>query len=71
MEGYDTESIVKFGNELFGQPPKEINEAIENLYFIDEFDLKLDELDSEKEVWSRAKFEYEKEQKGETPYNKR
>ncbi len=68
MDGWNNESIIKFGNKLFGQPPSEINEAVENLYFIDNFDIKLDELDPEKEVWSRAKYEYEKEQKGENPY---
>lgn len=68
-EGWEIEEIIEFGNRRFGIPPKELNSAIENLYFIDEFDLDLDELDPEKEVWSRAKYEYDKEQKGEPPYN--
>lgn len=67
--GWTIESIIKFGNDKFGIPPKEINEAIENLYFIDEFDINLDKLDVEKKVWSRAKYEYDKEQKNEKPYD--
>lgn len=70
MMGWRVEDIIAYGNEIFGEPPKELNAAIENLYFIDEFDLNLDELNPDKEVWSRAKYEYDKEQKGEPPYNK-
>lgn len=71
MTGGSMNEVVKFGNNIFGEPPKELNAAIENLYFIDEYDLNLSEIDPDKEVWSRAKFEYEKEKKGEPPYNNR
>jgi len=69
MMGGSISEVIEFGNNIFGIPPKELNAAIANLYFIDEFDLNLSDLDPEKEVWSRAKFEYEKEEKGEPPYN--
>ena len=69
MMGWNLASIIEFADNIFGTPPKEINEAVENLYFIDEFDINLEELDPEKKVWSRAKYEYEKEQKKELPYN--
>lgn len=68
--GYSINELISLGVEIFGEPPKELNAAIENLFFIDEFDLNLEELDPEKEVWSRAKYEYEKENKGEPPYKK-
>jgi len=71
MMGWTSEAIIEYANKIFGKPPKELNEAIENLYFIDEFDLNLNELDPRIEVWSRAKYEYDKEQKGEPPYNNR
>ena len=66
--GWKLKDIIEYGNSIFGVPPKELNAAIENLYFIDDYDLNLNELDPNKEVWSRAKFEYEKAQKNETPY---
>lgn len=66
--GWNLNSIIEFGNRIFGIPPKEINEAVENLYFIDEFDIDLDKLDPDKKVWSRAKYEYEKEQNNLSPY---
>ena len=69
MMGRTMKDVIEYGNSVFGKPPKELNEAIENLYFIDEFDLNLNELNPDKEVWSRAKYENEKEQKGEPPYN--
>jgi len=69
MEGWNINSIIEYSNEKFGEPPIEINAAIENLYFIDSFDLELKDMDPDKEVWSRANYEYEKEQKGEPPYN--
>ena len=69
MMGSKMSEVIEYANKVFGIPPKELNEAIENLYFIDEFDLNLNELNPDKEVWSRAKYEYEKEQKGEPPYN--
>lgn len=70
MEGWNNESIIKFSNKIFGEPPTEINAAIENLYFIDNFDLKVKDMNPNKEVWSRATYEYEQEHKGEPPYNK-
>ena len=47
-----TQHKCRYSNQIFGDPPKELNEAIENLYFIDEFDLNVDELDADKNVWS-------------------
>lgn len=70
MMGWQLSEIIDYGNKIYGKPPKELNAAIENLYFIDEFDLNLEQLDPDKKVWSRASYEYEKEQKGEPPYNK-
>jgi len=69
MMGWTIDGIINYGNNLFGKPPIELNKAIENLYFIDKYDLNLNELDPKKEVWSRAKYEYNKEEKGEPPYN--
>lgn len=71
MMGWKLGKIIEYGNKIYGKPPKELNAAIENLYFIDEFDLNLEELDPNKKVWSRATYEYEKEKKGEPPYNMR
>ncbi len=68
MEGLNNDGIIKYGNKLFGVPPTEINEAIENLYFIDDFSMKLNELDPMKKVWSRATYEQQKKEKGEKPY---
>ena len=58
-EGWKIEKIIELGNKLFGKPPKEINEAIANLYFIDEFDILLEQLDPQKRVWSRYEYEYQ------------
>ena len=60
MVGWSIDEIIKFGNNKFGKPPNEINEAVHNYYFIDSFDLNPKELDPNKKVWSRYIDEYEK-----------
>ena len=51
--GWSLDAIIEYGNETFGVPPKEMNEAVANLYFIDDFDLETSELDPNKKVQSR------------------
>lgn len=45
LEGHKLEKIIELGNEKFGIPPQEINAAVKNLYFIDDFNLKISELE--------------------------
>ena len=59
-EGWSIENIIKFGVGEFGDPPKEINLAVHNYFFIDNFDLNPKLLDPNKKVWSRYEDEYEK-----------
>jgi hypothetical protein len=44
VEGQKLGKIIELGNSKFGEPPKEIDAAVKNLYFIDEFNLKINEL---------------------------
>lgn len=57
-QGLTIDEIIAFGNEKFGVPPKEINEAIGNHYFVDEFDLTPEDFDLEKKVFNRCDHEY-------------
>lgn len=58
--GWSLERIIKFGQEKFGEPPTEINQAVHNYFFIDSFDLNPKLLDPKKKVWSRYDDEYYK-----------
>jgi len=63
MQGATIQEIIEYGNNKFGIPPIEINEAIGNYYFIDKFDYNPKDFDPDKKVFDRCDFEYNKEQK--------
>jgi hypothetical protein len=63
MQGATIEEIIEYGNDKFGVPPFEINEAIGNYYFFDKFDLNPSDFDPYKKVFDRCEFEYYEGQK--------
>ena len=62
-EGWSINEIINFGINKFGEPPKEMNQAVHNYFFIDSFDLNPKDLDPNRKVWSRYHDEYEKSKK--------
>ena len=51
---------IKFGVDSFVYPTKEINQAVHNYFFIDNFDLESGLLDPKMKVWCRYDDEYQK-----------